>query len=144
MVTWGMWSAEFGNGYGNNGGYSTDGKMDKVHLAIGACGGGNKLEEFKDMPDDVAHTDAMLTKLDTDHRVLCNLMFVHKTNLKEESMKSRQSFAKRIFMKKYKKTLNEHRIAMNTLWSVLSVVLDKPKISHYHPYHEKNALRCAS
>ena len=141
LITWGMWSAEFGNGYGNNGGYSTDGKMHCDHLAIGACGGGNKLEQFKEMPVDVAITDAMVSKLDTDHRILCSLMFVHKTSLKEESIRSRTSFAKRLFIKKYDKSEKQYKTAMSRLWGVLGVVLDTPKIPDFHPYHKIMALQ---
>ena len=146
MVTWGNWQWQ-NAGYGSGLGYSTDGKCAREHLITGACGGGNKVEEFSEMPKDVAFVDANLTQLNADQKLICKLMFVQSAAF-NESMKSRTSFAKKIFINKFKKTSHGWRKSSESLWSVLCVVLDKPKIMHNHPYfeyeRENNTLQCAS
>ena len=137
MVTWGSWQW-LNAGYGETLGFSSDAKCSREHLILGACGGGNKIESFNEMPADVAFVDAKLTQLEVDHKLICKLMFVQPVDSRE-SIKSRTSFAKGVFIHKYKKNNYNFRMAIESLWSVLGAVLDTPKISENHPYLKKSA-----
>ena len=139
LVRWGSWHWA-NSGYGENIGYSSDGCCEEVHLKTAACGGGNKTEHFEDMSAGVAYTDAMLSKLDIGHYDLCRLMFL--TNF-DMTIKQRVSFAKPYYLKKYKINSRKFESVMIAYWSAVRVVLDKPKLSEYHPVYSINDKKIA-
>ena len=135
MVSWGCWHWK-NAGYGENLGYTTDGKMHSDHLATGACGGGNKIETFDEMPDDIAETDAKITQLSDEQIQICKWLF--HTDM-SESKNSRILYAKTKYANKYEKSFRYFETVMERLWSALIVLLDSPKISEFHPYHKNTA-----
>ena len=141
LVRWGSWHWK-NAGYGENLGFSSDGNMHHVHLATAACGGGNKVDYFEEMPADVAYTDAQLTMLGIGHYDLCKLMFLTDFDL---TVKQRIGHARPRYMKKYEKSSNQFKNDIKSCWIAVCTVLDKPKISAFHPYRgiisEKTALQ---